>query len=210
MKLLCHAFIIMFFFVYRVHYELMWMWVCVRFFHPRYVYVVAQNFIDSLCRQSVDIGYYYYFGFVLYMACCELISIGYFFCCWFAHLFLIHAHFDDVCICACVCMRVSAPFCSSLSVDYHLSVVENSLRAISSRENNNTTNVEHFFYALASAHTQKLPLPFVKYVSFCRTDFQFYCDKVKEYWIWVLRTVFGLVCYWNCNRMSKLNFRSTL
>ena len=50
-------------------------------------------FIDSLCRQSVDIGYYYYSGFVVCMPCCELISIGYFFLCLFAHLFLIHVHF---------------------------------------------------------------------------------------------------------------------
>lgn len=33
--------------------------------------LIQQRFIDSLCRQPVDIGYYYYFSFVLSMPCCE-------------------------------------------------------------------------------------------------------------------------------------------
>lgn len=169
--------------VYRVHYELMWMCVFVRFFPSSIcVYVVAQNFIDSLCRQSVDIGYYYYFGFVLYMACCELISIGYFFCCLFAHLFfLIHAHFEqwnDVCICACVCIRVSAPFCS-LSLDYHLSVVGNSLRQHPVEKTTTQPLMSNTFSTHSQAHIHKnYPCHLWNMFHFVERIFQFHCDKM--------------------------------
>lgn len=85
-EFLCHAF----FSLFSAQYAMNWL-----FFVMLLFCALIQNFIDSLCRQSVDIGYYYYFSFVLRMTCCELISIGYFFfcVCVFAHLFLIHAHF---------------------------------------------------------------------------------------------------------------------
>lgn len=76
MRLLCIFFLGCLLLILSVRYEL----VCRSLFFFFWCAFI-QNFIDSLCRQSVDIGYYYYFGFVLYMACCELISIGYFFVC---------------------------------------------------------------------------------------------------------------------------------
>lgn len=114
MKLLCHCRLLCFFFFSRMcvclllFHSLSVLWTVDVFFSPS-----IQNFIDSLCRQSVDIGYYYYFGFVLHMACCELISIGYFFVC------LSRISRSNTCSfhfklewCVCVCLR------------YHLSVVE--------------------------------------------------------------------------------------
>lgn len=98
---------IMFFFFSR-------MCVCLLLFHSLSVLWMffspsIQNFIDSLCRQSVDIGYYYYFGFVLHMACCELISIGYFFVCLsrISRSNTCSFHFKlEWCVCVCVCVTI--------------------------------------------------------------------------------------------------------
>lgn len=109
MKLLCHCRLLCFFssLVCVCVFCSFTLSVCserLMFFSPS-----IQNFIDSLCRQSVDIGYYYYFGFVLHMACCELISIGYFFVCLsrISRSNTCSFHFKlEWCVCVCVCVTI--------------------------------------------------------------------------------------------------------
>lgn len=191
--------LLLYFFLYFAEYTMNWMWmcVCVLFFYPRYVVYMfsVQNFIDSLCRQSVDIGYYYYFGFVLYMACCELISIGYFFLFIRASLSNTCSFWNDVCICACVCIRVSAPFLLSLSTT--ICRLLKMLCANNEQEKNNINITKIMSNDTFSTHSPKLPLPFVK-ICFILLEriFNFYCDT-NVIWIWVCcGHFFGLVCYW--------------